>query len=390
MHPKLERTIAILGDLIAFPTISSDSNLALITYIEKLVKPLNPKINFTYDTSQGKANILISLPDESGSTQGGILLSGHTDVVPVDGQEWKHEPFKMTQRDGKLFGRGSCDMKGFIAACLAMFPDFAVLIRKQPLHMAFSFDEEVGCLGAGLLVEEMRRLDIVPKIAIIGEPTDMQVIEGHKGCYDYTTYLHGLAGHGSLPHLGVSAVEYGVCYAHKLLAMQAYLESAAPKESCFDPAHTTLIIGGIRGGVAHNVIADHCEIDWQMRPVRSGDDTYVHEHIDSYAKEELLPKMQAVYKDASIEKKTLSEVGGLEPMPDSQAREVVCQLVGNDKTGFVSYGTEAGLFQGLGTSCVVCGPGSIRQAHKADEFVSVSQMEQCLQMLSALKNHLNA
>ena len=383
MHDLLEQAISQLDRLIAFATESHKSNLKLIDYVADLAKTHTIQLKLSHNADANKANILLTLPAHDGSIEGGILLSGHTDVVPVAGQNWSNDPFQMVRKDGKLFGRGSCDMKGFIACCLAMLPSFAAATRKEPLHFAFSYDEEVGCLGAQVLVEQMKSQGLLPRLAIIGEPTDMQVIEGHKGVYEYSTEFVGLAGHSSLPDRAVSAIEYAVLYAHKLLGLREYLKASAPIDSRFDPAHTTIHIGTMHGGIAGNVVADHCALDWEMRPIQSTDAVYVHQQIDDYTLQ-LLKAMHSVYPDSGISKKIISEVEGLMPMNETQARDLFCQLTGNSQVGVVSYGTEAGLFQSLGTSCIVCGPGSIQQAHKADEFVSIEQIEQCLQMLQKL------
>lgn len=388
MHDLLEPAIHQLDRLIGFATESHRSNLKLIDYIADLATKHHIQVRLSHNAETNKANILLTLPAQDGSVDSGILLSGHTDVVPVAGQDWSNDPFSMVKKEGKLFGRGSCDMKGFIACCLAMLPRFATATRAEPLHFAFSYDEEVGCLGAQVLIEQMRAQGLFPRIAIIGEPTDMQVIEAHKGVYEYSTEFVGLAGHSSLPDRAVSAIEYAVLYADKLLGLRQYLQSNAPIDSRFDPAHTTIQIGTMRGGVACNVVADHCALAWEMRPVQSTDATYIHQQIDDYALQ-LLKTMRSVYPGSDISKHTISEVEGLMPMGATQARELMCQLTGDSQVGVVSYGTEAGLFQSLGASCIVCGPGSIQQAHKADEFVSIEQIEQCLFMLEKLHRKIH-
>ena len=383
MSDLLESAIGHLDRLISFATESHRSNLKLIDYIADLAKRDKIQLKLSHNADAKKANLLLTLPAHDGSMDGGVLLSGHTDVVPVAGQNWSSDPFRMVKKEGKLFGRGSCDMKGFIACCLAMLPNFVATKLKEPLHFAFSYDEEVGCLGAKVLVEHMRSQDLIPRIAIIGEPTDMQVIESHKGVYEYSTEFTGLAGHSSLPDRAVSAIEYAVLYAHKLLSLREYLKGSAPLNSPFDPAHTTIHLGALRGGIACNVVADSCALSWEVRPVQSTDAGYVHQQMDDYALQ-LLKAMRSVYPDSDISKRIISEVEGLMPMNETQARDLFCQLTGNSQVGAVSYGTEAGLFQSLGTSCIVCGPGSIQQAHKADEFVYIEQIEQCLLMLKKL------
>ena len=383
----LDDTKVILGDLIAFPTISADSNLDLIAYAAERLADCGARVKISKDETGTKANLFASLgPD----IDGGIVLSGHSDVVPVAGQDWTSDPFKMIERDGKLFGRGSCDMKGFIAASLALAPEFAALDLKRPVHFAFTYDEEVGCLGGKALVQEIQAAGLRPAAAIIGEPTSMRVIEGHKGCHEYTTEFAGLAGHASLPHLGVNAVEYAVRYIGRLMELREELKNSTPKASRFVPPYSTIQIGLITGGVAHNVIADNCTFGWDFRPVQKSDVDYVQRHVREFAEDELLPAMREIYPQASITTRVVGEVDGLEPAEESEARDIVMELTGSFETDVVSFGTEAGLFQEAGISAVICGPGSIEQAHKADEFVSLEQMQSCLDMLDGLKAKLGS
>lgn len=377
----LENTTRILSDLVGFPTISADSNLEMIAYASELLSALGARLSMTLDESGHKANLFATLGPEG---DGGIVLSGHSDVVPVEGQEWTSDPFAMREADGRLYGRGTCDMKGFIACTLAMAPHFAELDLKRPLHFAFTYDEEVGCFGARALVEELERTELRPSVAIIGEPTMMRIIEGHKGCFEYTTEFRGLAGHASSPERGVNAVEYAVRYISRLMALAEELKTRAPKGNRFDPPWTTLQVGTISGGAARNVIADHCSVEWEMRPVRNEDADFVKDRIRTFVEAELKPAMQAVFEGADIVTHVIGEVDGLEPVTESEARQIVSELTGLTEAEVVAFGTEAGLFQKAGISSVICGPGSIEQAHKADEFVSLEQLDQCLGMLERL------
>ena len=377
----LDDTRAILAELIGFTSISSNSNLALIDWCAGRLEALGAKIEITRDATGTKANLFATIgPD----VDGGVVLSGHTDVVPVEGQDWSSDPFEMVERDGLIYGRGACDMKGFIACALALAPRIVAADLKRPVHFALSYDEEVGCLGAQVLLKALEASRRRPAICIIGEPTEMRIIEGHKGCCEYTTRFSGLAGHSSAPGLGVSAVEYAVRYAGRLLELRAELADRAPPGSRFEPPETTLQIGGIRGGIAHNVIADHCDLEWEMRPVVPADAEFVKRQIGAYVEGTLLPAMRAVHGGASIEMQVLSEVLGFEPMVHSEACELVAELTGDNRREVISFGTEAGLFQRLGISAVICGPGSIGQAHKADEFVAVEQLGLCLEMIGGL------
>lgn len=378
----LTRTRDILGHLIAFPTVSSDGNLDLITYAADLLSDAGAAIAISRDSSGQKANLFASFGPAG---DGGIVLSGHTDVVPVDGQDWASDPFCMTERDGRLYGRGACDMKGFIAACLAMAPAFARQELRRPLHLALTYDEEVGCLGAQALMAEIARAGVRPSVAIIGEPTEMQVIEGHKGCYEYTTEFRGLEGHGSQPERGVNAVEYAVRYVSRLLEIGERLKSRAPQGSRFDPPWTTLQVGRMAGGAARNVIAGQCSVEWEMRPVSGQDADLVKSSIGAYVDEVLRPAMQAVSPVADIVTHTIGEVEGLTVASESEARAIVFQLTGAAQADVVAFGTEAGLFQAAGMSAVICGPGSIAQAHKPDEFIALDQLAACVNMLDRLR-----
>jgi acetylornithine deacetylase len=381
----LSRTQAILANLVGFPTVSADSNLAMIDHMADLLSDAGARVDLFHDDTGTKANLFATIgPDR----EGGIVLSGHSDVVPVTDQKWTSDPFRLEERDGRLFGRGTCDMKGFIAATLAMAPDYATRRLKRPIHFAFTYDEEVGCLGARSLVPALQARGIRPAMAIVGEPTDMRIIEGHKGCCEYTVAFQGLEGHGSNPDRGVNAVEYAVAYVARLMELRHQLRHRTPVASVFEPPWTTINIGRLSGGVAHNVIASRAELDWEMRPVQDSDAAFVRQTMADYCNDVLLPQMQAVCPDAGITTYVIGEVCGLEPMEENAARRLVAELTGANGADVVSFGTEAGLFQQMGLSAVLCGPGSIEQAHKADEYVTLSQLDQCLTMLHGLGERL--
>jgi acetylornithine deacetylase len=380
-----DRTCEILGDLIAFPTLSSDSNQALIAYAAGLLEDCGAKVDLTSSPCGTKANLFATLGPE---VDGGILLSGHSDVVPVTDQDWSSDPFVMAEREGRLYGRGACDMKGFIAATLAMAPTYAAQVGARPLHFAFTYDEEVGCFGAQHLAADLQTRGLTPGVAIIGEPTEMRVIEGHKGCYEYSTHFHGLEGHGSAPDLGVNAVEYAVRYVAELLQLKQRLRGMAPAGSRFDPPWTTVNLGALQGGVAHNVIASKAQVDWEMRPVTASDADFVKTALRQLCENELLPEMRRTHPEADITLETIGEVAGLLPMEQNEARRIMAELTGANGADLVAFGTEAGIFQALGMDVVVCGPGSINQAHKADEYLALDQLDQCLTVLQRLKEYL--
>jgi len=382
---RLDETRDILARLVGFPTISTDSNMDMITWMAERLEGLGARVDLFHDDTGAKANLFATLGPEG---DGGVVLSGHTDVVPVADQDWSSDPFVLREDDGRLYGRGTCDMKGYIAAALAMAPEYASAPLSRPLHFAFTYDEETGCLGAQALVKDLQARGIRPDIAIIGEPTEMRIIEGHKGCFEYTTHFHGAEGHGSAPDLGVNAAEYAARYVARLLALRDALKGRVPENSPFDPPWTTINVGRIAGGVAHNVIAGKAEVDWEMRPVRGEDADFVKSDLEAYVSGVLLPAMRAVSPDADIQLDVIAEVEGLEPMDENAARDLVAELTGANSADLVAFGTEAGLFQTMGMSAVVCGPGSIAQAHKPDEFVALDQMQACLDMLGGLGRKL--
>ena len=277
-------------------------------------------------------------------------------------------------------------MKGFIACTLAYAPIYSKTNLDRDIHFSYTFDEETACLGAPILIEELKNRGIKDGICIIGEPTKMKIIDAHKGCYEYTTHFEGLAGHSSAPHKGVSAVEYAARYVNKLIELREELKKRAPKDSIFDPPYSTLQVGGIFGGIAHNVIADKCHVNWETRPVIKEDGVFLNEQIDKFANEVLLPKMQKVFPKSNIRKEIIGEVIGFDRVNKSEACELVSSLTGDNSREVVSFGTEAGLFQEIGISTVVCGPGSIEQAHKVDEFIELNELKKCLKFLEGINN----
>lgn len=379
--PALDDTVAHLSRLIGYPTVSADSNMAMIDDLADHLETVGAQVEVISDPGGSKANLVARLgPDEPG----GILLSGHSDVVPVADQPWTSDPFVMEQRGGQLYGRGTCDMKGFIAAMLTMAEGLHGHALNRPLRFAVTHDEEVGCLGARALVPELRARGISPDITVIGEPTEMRVIEGHKGCCEYSVRFSGLEGHGSAPDKGVNAVEYAARYVAHLMGLRGELMLRAPKGSAFVPPWTTINIGALHGGTVHNVIAAQARLEWEMRPVQPADGDFVNAAMDDFVRDDLLPMMQSIHPEADIETEVVGEIPGLEVMGENAARDLLIRLTGANGTDVVAFGTEAGLFQSLGTSVAVCGPGSIEQAHKADEFVSLDQLRACLSMLDGL------
>ena len=384
-----ENSVKILTDLIAFKTVSGEDNNSLINYCDKILKKLGATSFKTFDNEKKRVNLFATLKAKKSNSKKPIILSGHTDVVPVS-KSWSTDPFKATIKGNKLYGRGACDMKGFIACTLAYAPIYSKTNLNRDIHFSFTFDEETACQGAPLLIKELNKKGINDGICIVGEPTNMKIIDAHKGCYEYTTYFEGLAGHGSAPDKGVNAVEFASKYINKLLEIRETLKTRVPKDSVFNPPYTTLQIGGISGGIARNVIADKCNVDWELRPVVKEDGEFVNSEMDKFVEEKLLPEMIKIYPKSLIKKEVIGEIIGFNRSEKSDACELISTLTGDNSREVVSFGTEAGLFQEIGISTVVCGPGSIEQAHKVDEYIILDELKKCLKLLDGIKKNSTA
>ena len=389
INEAFPETLKILSDLIKFQTVSGTSNLALIEYCEKKLNKVGASSFRTFDEAKKRFNLFSTVSGKGKVNGNGIILSGHTDVVPASAKEWGSDPFTSLEKDNKVYGRGTCDMKGFIACSLALAPYFASQNLKKPIHFSFTYDEETACQGAPVMIKELKKRNLNCSVCIVGEPTSMKAVQAHKGCSEYSTYFTGLAGHGSAPDKGVNAVEYATRFVNKLLELREELKRREPKNSIFTPPYTTLGIGRIKGGLARNVIADQCVVDWELRPVVPEDGEFVNKTMDAYVKDILLPKMKKVYPKADIKKEIIGEIIGFNKEEESEAINLICNLTGDNSREVVSFGTEAGLFQEIGISTVVCGPGSIEQAHTIDEYVSFDQLKKCLKMLVDLKEQMS-
>ena len=379
-----EKSIKILKDLISFKTISGENNSSLINYCEDILTKCGASSFKVFDEEKKRVNLFATLKAKKPNGLESIILSGHTDVVPVS-KGWSTDPFVAEIKEDKLYGRGSCDMKGFLACSLAFAEIFSQSNLSRDIHFSLTFDEETACIGAPLLIEELKKRKITNGICIVGEPTKMRIIDSHKACYEYTTFFEGLAGHSSKPDEGVNAAEYASKYVNKLMSLRNELMNREPKNSIFTPPYSTLSIGGIFGGIAHNVIADKCHVNWETRPINKEDGVYLNNEIDKYATE-LLTEMKKKYPNAAIKKKIIGEIIGFDRVTNSKACEFVSSITGDNEREVVSFGTEAGLFQEIGISTVVCGPGSIEQAHKIDEFIELSEIKECLSFLEGVKN----
>ena len=372
-------TVELLAKLISFDTTSRNSNLPLIEWIEAYLNS-HDIAHLRVDYAEGKTNLYATIgPDVAG----GIVLSGHTDVVPVDGQRWLSDPFTLTGRDGKFFARGTADMKGFIACCLAVLPYFKALPLKTPIHFAFSCDEEVGCKGVRPLVAHMRDHLKRPRAIFVGEPTMMQVVNAHKSAVTFSTEVKGHEAHSSLTHKGVNAIMVAAEVIHEINALRKELIGAGDPTGRFDPPYSTIHIGLISGGTAKNIIPRHCDFQWETRLLPTADRSLVPDRIEAL-RLRLEPAMKAVSQDIGISTRTVNEVPGLRPDRGSEAESMALHAAGANATHAVSYCTEAGLFQEIGIASIICGPGNIEQAHKPDEFIEISQLKLCEAYLQKL------
>ena len=381
-------TLKILADLVKFQTVSGTSNLDLIKYCEKKLDEVGVTSFKTFNKSGSQANLFSTINGKDNSNSKGIILSGHTDVVPAAHDEWTSDPYIAREKDNKVYGRGTCDMKGFIACTLAVAPLFASKKLKAPIHFSYTFDEETGCLGAPLVLADLRKRNINFSACIIGEPTNMKAITSHKGYNQYITHFTGLSGHASNPESGVSAIEYAIRYSNKLMELRDELKKRNSAQTSFSPSYSTLQIGKISGGIGANVIADQCSLEWEVRPVNKDDGDFISKNIDAFAKNILLPEMKKNNPKGDIKKEIIGEVVGFNKEETSEAANLVCNLTGDNAKDTVSFGTEAGLFQNSGISTVICGPGSIEQAHTVDEYITFDQLKKCLKMLISLQEKM--
>ncbi|MDR6407835.1 acetylornithine deacetylase [Paraburkholderia terricola] len=377
---------ALLESLIGFPTVSRDSNLDMIAFIRRYLDELGVESELFYNAERTKANLFATIGPRE---RGGIVLSGHTDVVPVEGQAWTVDAFRLTERDGRLYGRGTADMKGFIASVLAAVPGFVERALKLPVHLAFSYDEEVGCLGVRPMLAELERRAHKPVLCLIGEPTELKPVLGHKGKLAMRCHVKGAPCHSAYAPYGVNAIQYAARMIGRLEQIGEQLAQPEHHDERFDPPFSTVQTGVIKGGRALNIVPAECEFDFEVRALPGFDAHRVADALQTYAKAELLPKMRAVKSEADIRFQSLSAYPALATSPDSEAARLLALLSGSEEFGTVAFGTEGGLFEQAGIPTVVCGPGSMDQGHKPDEFVTVEQLRACDAMLARLADYLS-
>lgn len=379
-------TRAILADLVAFDTTSALSNRPLIDHVADRLSGAARAVHRVEDPVSGKTGLIAAFGPQG---PGGLLLSGHTDVVPVAGQAWTSDPYRLTDRDGLLYGRGSADMKGFIACCLAAVPALAAAPLTRPVYFAFSYDEEVGCLGVAPLLSCLRANGMTPTMAIIGEPTEMTIATAHKGVHVLRTTVTGRDGHSSNPDGGANAIIAAAELITYLQRCQKAAKDEADKSSGFRPAHTTFSVGTIEGGTAVNIIPKQCSFTWEFRPMPGVDAELIIRRFQSYAMEAVYPRLRVMTRDAAIDTEVQASVPGLQPQDGNAAEALLARLTGETTRTVMSFATEAGHFQQAGIDAVICGPGSIAQAHKPDEFIDPAQLAACDALLARLVRHVS-
>ncbi len=360
----------LLARLVAFDTVSHKSNLDLIAFVEDYLAGWGVASRRLPNATGDKAALFATIGPQD---RGGVLLSGHTDVVPVEGQSWSRDPFTLHVEDGRAYGRGAVDMKGFVALALALVPDFLAAKLETPIHLFFSYDEEITCLGVIDGIAEMGRSLPRPRAVIVGEPTSLEIADAHKGIRTFFTTIHGFAAHSSKPHLGASAVHAGTRLAASLVAMADALEEKRDASGRFDPPYDTVHIGKFHGGIARNILADRCDLSWEVRTLPGSDPQDVPGRFAALS-QEVAERMRKTAASSTIETVMSSDVPGLAPDPGSDAETLVMRLAGRNRTIAVAYATEAGHFQRAGLPTVVCGPGSIDQAHQPDEYITLEQL----------------
>lgn len=377
-------TEELLAHLVAFDTTSRNSNLDLIEFVRTYLAGLGVDSTLIPNDEGTKASLFATIGPAGVS---GICLSGHSDVVPVDGQPWTSDPFVLTPKDGRLYGRGSCDMKGFVAACLAAVPDMLAARLSVPIHIIVSYDEELGCTG---VVPAVRRLGVdlpMPRACIVGEPTMMRVVDAHKSGIGYVTTVIGREAHSSMPQLGANAIFAAGELVGELDRYRAELIALGDPSGRFDPPNSTVQAVMIEGGTASNIVPRQCMLRWNVRGLPGFDEGALLSRFDRFCQEQVLPKLRATAPEASITTAFTYKVPPLAPQSGSEAEALAMRLTGQNRTYTVAYGTEGGHFQGRGIPTVVCGPGSIDQAHKPDEFIDIEQLRSCERFLAGVIAH---
>lgn len=376
----------LLARLVGFDTTSHKSNRDLVRFVADYLDGFGVKSRVLPTPEGDKANLFATIGDQEA---GGIALSGHTDVVPVDGQAWENDPFTVTRRGDRLHGRGAADMKGFLACVLAAVPDFTRRSLRTPIHVVFSHDEEIGCIGVRPLIARFGRDLPRPRLVVVGEPTEMRVVDAHKGPLRWRVEVTGRAAHSSMATLGVNAITVAGRLLAELDDVERDLRNLAPTPR-FDPPYSTLQVTRITGGTATNVVPASCEFSFDVRALPGFDADKIEDALRAFAADRLLPEMRRVAPESDIRVARMNEVAPFAADPESEAVRLALAWTGETEPRAVSYATEAGLFQAAGLSTVVCGPGSIAQAHTADEWIAASELDRCMAFLGRIADWAEA
>ncbi len=383
---QLAVTLGLLEELVGFDTVSAKSNLPLVARVEAYLAAHGIEAVHVPNAAGDKAALFATVGPKA---DGGVVLSGHTDVVPVAGQSWTGDAFALRRGDdGRVYGRGTCDMKGFDAICLAMLPAFKRATLRKPVHLLLSYDEEIGCQGS---LDTIRRFGVDlprPALALVGEPTSMKVVTAHKSIASYVTTVHGREAHSANPTLGANAVEAACAMVAELTRLQAELEAEGDPTGLFDPGYSTAHVGMIAGGNARNILARRCSFEWEFRGLPGVDQRRAIDRLDGFVAREVLPRLTRHAPDAGVDTQRGPEVPALFPVEGSDAAALAKRLARSDEVTTASYATEAGQFQKHGIPTAVCGPGSIRQAHQPDEYIEVAQLEAGLAFMDRLIGEL--
>jgi acetylornithine deacetylase len=371
----------MIAKLVGFATVSRDSNLALIEYVSSYLAKHGVDSRLVPNAGNSKANLFATIGP---MVEGGVVLSGHTDVVPVDGQPWASDPFSLTENNGRLYGRGTADMKSFYAIALALVPEMLERGLTRPIHLALSYDEEIGCLGAPAMIERIAAELPAPRAVVVGEPTDMRIVTAHKSITGLETVVTGHEAHSSQTHRGVSAVMTAARLITFLEDMVRENAARPASQTSFAPPYSTIHVGTVRGGTATNIISRECRFGWDMRCIPEDDPQTFLDRFDRYCRDETLPGMQAVAPEANIVTTLRCSAPALRPESDGQAEALVRYLTGYNSSDAVAYAAEAGQFQQAGFSTVLCGPGSIDQAHQPNEYIEKSQVHACVDFMRRL------
>ena len=383
---QLNHAIDILSQLVSFESLPGRPTHGIIGYIKNYLSKYGVQSHLSFDEARERANLFATIGPE---IDGGVVLNGHTDVVPVQGQQWSTDPFTLTRKNNRLYGRGSVDMKGYLACVLAAVPDWQTAELKKPIHIAFTFDEEIGGFGMPVLLESMSQMSFRPEAVIVGEPTEGQLITGHKGGFEMRTEITGHAVHSCNPVEGVNAISIATKLISKIEEIGDQFAANPHTNSQFDPPYATFNIGTIEGGMARNATAGWCNFNWELRQMPGQDGGKIIAEIETYAKEQLLPAMRKTHPESNIKIITEAPVPPLDDSNADNAAELICQLTGTNSRDVVSFGSDAGYFSDAGYSTVLYGPGSISRAHKPDEYIEVSEVAEGLEFMKLLAQHLS-